>query len=417
MNLIEASFSCFTKKEATMRLIVTTLLASATVFAMTASKEYIEGLTNFLDQKIYPISGSFYMYDFNHNGKIEKNDWLYVDSATHRPFRLLGIMPTEQNPFGWDPFTSIPSQLDTTKVSGYFVFINYPEDTRLFGNNAFSWVYLPANTSSVYKLMGATPDNSFDYLDEDGDGKPDPLSNLGYLLQNGAVKFFKREGGSSADQNSSQTSSSQNSSQSISAPSPIQLPYTCTNIVDPSPYLPTAKKSKISSGYRGDVVYDCTFKTYPEGWGLKKTPFTIINVIKEEHYDIHSLDESGNEVHLFGTTYYDYANAEVRYSATKNSPWGTYTYECSATYPKALPATFTQNQEYELGELLQDWGQDISQAIQTDCPAEFLTIYSNGSDATNPLNVSSTFVENYAIVDENGDTHFVSIKTESEISK
>ncbi len=164
--------------------VMLTFLASL----LFAAQSYVDALVGFLHQKSFRINGFFYMYDFNKNGRIERNDWIYI-SNTPNPlfFRLMGRTPTSDDAFGWLRLASLPSDLDRQKPAGYFIKIDFPLDYTLYGKrhaSAFSWIYITQNR--VYKLMGAKPNHDFDYLDIDGDGRPDPLPIAGITIEQNA---------------------------------------------------------------------------------------------------------------------------------------------------------------------------------------------------------------------------------------
>ncbi len=167
-----------------IRYLSGALVATSLLYAVDMGN-YEDSLKSYLSTHQLSINGAFYLYDFNHDGKYAMNDWLYV--ATNNPneqYRLLGSSPTSQNPFGWQKVSVTPPQ----QPNGYFVFL--PEcscDKTLFGNNAFSWIYL--TQGKAYKLIGANPDHSFRYFDRDGDGKPDPLAGISYTINDGKVTF------------------------------------------------------------------------------------------------------------------------------------------------------------------------------------------------------------------------------------
>ncbi|MRJ03114.1 MAG: DUF2202 domain-containing protein [Epsilonproteobacteria bacterium] len=151
------------------RVLVTTLVAGTVAFGATAPQTYIEELVHFLAGKSLPVNGKFYQYDFEHDNHYDPNDWIYVTSDGRYAFRLLAVTPSENNAFGFAP-VELPADLPATP-NGYFININFPQDR----DERFSWVYATHDTGKVYKLMGATADNQFDYLDLNGDGVPDPL--------------------------------------------------------------------------------------------------------------------------------------------------------------------------------------------------------------------------------------------------
>ncbi|SMC08865.1 hypothetical protein [Nitratiruptor tergarcus] len=145
---------------------------------------YVEGLgTYLLSKEKWKIYGTFYQYDFEQNGS-DYNDWLYI-SDQGSAFRLLGITPTDDNPFGWKRLNKAPSQLP--EIAGYFIFIQYDGDSE----TRFSWVYLSQNSQSVYKLMGADPNTHyFQYLDIDNDGSPDRLPYIWFTINDDNTATF-----------------------------------------------------------------------------------------------------------------------------------------------------------------------------------------------------------------------------------
>ena len=154
------------------KLILGSVITAATLFGATASHTYIQELTKFLTNQELPVNGEFFAYDFNKNGKIEYNDWIYLTIPNQKAFRLLAVTPTPNNAFGFAPIAT-PKDMPTSP-DGYFIKISFPLDS----DDKFSWVYVTHKEGKVYKLMGATPNNRFDYLDIDQDGKPDPLPNI-----------------------------------------------------------------------------------------------------------------------------------------------------------------------------------------------------------------------------------------------
>ncbi|MRJ02014.1 MAG: hypothetical protein GXO19_01600, partial [Epsilonproteobacteria bacterium] len=134
---------------------------------------YLNALNEFLlQQREFPISGYFYIYDFNRNGRVEYNDWIYV-TPNFFTFRLLAVTPTPKNTFGFQQI-SFPYDLNRKKLKGYFIYLGqFPLDRD--SKWKFSWLYIDNKTKKVYKLVGATPDNRFRYLDIDGDGSADNI--------------------------------------------------------------------------------------------------------------------------------------------------------------------------------------------------------------------------------------------------
>ncbi|MRJ01960.1 MAG: hypothetical protein GXO19_07120, partial [Epsilonproteobacteria bacterium] len=168
-------------------------------FSATLPESYLEGLLTYLQQQSpWTINGKFYQYDFDGDGNYNQPDnWLYLAiGEREEAYQLLGTEPTPDNPFGWRPLPSIPADLDISNPQGYFIFIDYPRDQELFGSPAFSWLYLSREGKMVFKLMGAREDHTFEYLDTNGDGSPDPLPNLTPLLQGERVTFQKSYTGS-----------------------------------------------------------------------------------------------------------------------------------------------------------------------------------------------------------------------------
>ncbi len=170
-----------------LRLLAFSISSVTLALAMSAPRGYVETLQHCLANKTYQINGKFYAYDFEHDGAIDPNDWLYISTKTGKAYRLMGRTPTDNDVFGWLPLTQIPQDIDVNNPSGYFIYINFPQDMELFHTNAFSWVYV--TDEKVYKLMGATAQHTFDYLDIDGDGTPDPLPGIVPFIQGENVTF------------------------------------------------------------------------------------------------------------------------------------------------------------------------------------------------------------------------------------
>gem|GEM_PF-1064501 len=166
--------------------LVAVAVGGSALYAVQPSPGYVDSLVNYLKGKSFTVDGKYFTYDFNKNNVIDYNDWIYI-AKNNEIYRLLGKTPTEQDPFGWQPLSNLPADLDTNKPAGYFIFINMPLDKELTGTNAFSWVYVPNETDDGYKLMGATPNHRFDYLDIDGDNTPDPIPNLVFNVNGDTV--------------------------------------------------------------------------------------------------------------------------------------------------------------------------------------------------------------------------------------
>lgn len=162
------------------------LLLSAVLSCAIYANTDVENLRQYLLSKNWSISGSFYRYDFNKDGKYSYNDWLYIALGSGQGYRLLGKEPTKNNIFGWQALASIPSDLAIHTPDGYFVFINYPNDV----DRKFSWLYIANSSKKVYKLEGAEPDTyHFKYMDINGDGTPDALPGITANIQGQTILF------------------------------------------------------------------------------------------------------------------------------------------------------------------------------------------------------------------------------------
>ncbi len=150
------------------RLLIGSIATASALLAATASNIYINELVNYLTSKPFKVDGKFYRYDFNKDGTIAYNEWVYIATANQKAYRLLATTPSQENAFGFAPI-QLPSDLNSNP-DGYFIKIDFPLDQ----DRRFSWVYV-TNNGKVYKLMGATPQNTFDYLDIDGKPGADPL--------------------------------------------------------------------------------------------------------------------------------------------------------------------------------------------------------------------------------------------------
>ncbi|BCD68757.1 LVIVD repeat-containing protein [Nitratiruptor sp. YY09-18] len=147
------------------------------LFGATASSDYINDLKAYLTSKSFAIKGLFYPYDFNNDGYISYNEWVYESVKEHKYYRLLGTEPTPQNAFGFKEIDDI--DLCDCDPSGYFIFIDFPRDS----DKRFSWIYLSKNAGTIYKLMGADPiTHEFDYLQV---GNSWALPNLTFNIENG----------------------------------------------------------------------------------------------------------------------------------------------------------------------------------------------------------------------------------------
>ncbi|MRI83800.1 MAG: hypothetical protein C6I00_05195 [Nitratiruptor sp.] len=141
---------------------------------------YLEELLHYLTSKSsFPINGKFYPYDFDRDGTIAPDEWIYISLPERKGYRLLATPPSPKNAFGFAPIP-LPPGLQEDKPAGYFIYVDFPKDP----DPRFSWLYVTATKPHlVYKLIGATPENTFAYLDLDGDGHFDPLPNLAVELK------------------------------------------------------------------------------------------------------------------------------------------------------------------------------------------------------------------------------------------
>ncbi len=164
------------------RALLLSAVLSCTIYANTD----VESLRQYVLSKNWSINGSFYRYDFNKDGEYSYNDWLYLSSRSGQAYRLLGNTPTNDNVFGWQALAAIPSDLSTHSPDGYFVFINYPDDT----DRKFSWLYVANPSKRVYKLEGTDPNtHRFKYMDINGDGTPDSLPGVTANIQGQTILF------------------------------------------------------------------------------------------------------------------------------------------------------------------------------------------------------------------------------------
>ncbi|BCD62700.1 hypothetical protein NitYY0826_C1583 [Nitratiruptor sp. YY08-26] len=154
------------------------------LIAATDWSSYFSGLYSHLTSHDFKVNGKFYKYDFNHDGTIAYNDWIYR-SSSGAVFRLLGEKPTQDNIFGWQRLESFPDSLEENSENGYFVNIRWEQDEDL----RFSWLYISKKSGKVYKLVGAKPDNTFRYLDYTGDSKIDALPALHAYILDDKVQF------------------------------------------------------------------------------------------------------------------------------------------------------------------------------------------------------------------------------------
>lgn len=311
-----------------MRIVSLLFGSLALSYAMSApSSTYVDALKNFLSSKKFTINGLFYMYDFDHNG-IDPNDWIYItNDDQHNAFRLLGKTPTDANAFGWLPLNSIPSDLEITKPTGYFIFINFPQDQTYFHTNSFSWIYV--SQGKVYKLMGSNAHHNFDYLDENRDGRLDALSNITYTINDKTIQF-------------AYTSSEQKQE--------------CEDVRDFGRLY-----MKSSSWYIGNISYNCKFDADTK-WQLNIDTITITDINKQEEGKFW-LDNNYGE----GTTTYNYAKGEVHIVGKYKNQ----TINCYEYYHPIVPITINQNESDILENVMENWGEGPCDPnfIRSTCPA------------------------------------------------
>ncbi|BCD62958.1 hypothetical protein NitYY0826_C1846 [Nitratiruptor sp. YY08-26] len=143
--------------------------------------DYVKELKSYLTSRDFCINGILYTYDFDHDGYIEDNEWIYVSMRTNNKYRMLGTKPTSNNMFG---FQKIDIELKNSEPRGYFTFINFQQDN----DRKLSWIFLSAKTGIVYKLIGATEEHRFKYLlDKSGNSL---LRDITYVIESNQVSFI-----------------------------------------------------------------------------------------------------------------------------------------------------------------------------------------------------------------------------------
>ncbi|MRI59320.1 MAG: hypothetical protein C6H99_07435 [Epsilonproteobacteria bacterium] len=309
------------------------------------------------------------MYDFNHDGKIARNDWLYIDTASGSAFRLMGKTPTSQDAFGWLPLQAIPQDLDIQHPSGYFIFIDFPKDKELYGTNAFSWVYITQDMT--FKLMGADENHNFDYLDENGDGRADPLSHISFSMSGSEVSFVYNK---SADGTS--------------------LNYKKTSCHDEASaiYKGTSFYLKTNSWYQGAIVYNCKIEA-DQNWELNKTSITITQIQKQEQIDLQI-----NQNRLIATLDIDYEEGVVHAKGSYNGN----KFDCYEQYIPILPVTIHKEERSKLEEVMEWTGDDL--LIGTNCPTWLENIDTLLNQKINYLKMSRKFNFSH-IIDTDGLDH------------
>ena len=129
--------------------IVGLLVLTSSLMAYTDIEDYLKS------KKSFKISGEFAAYDFNHNGKIDPNDWTFKFIGDNRVFRLLGKTPTNEDVFGWQEVNIIPNSPN--------YYMAYLGDWNGDGDSRFDWIILSTDGSRIYKLYGAKEDHTFEY--------------------------------------------------------------------------------------------------------------------------------------------------------------------------------------------------------------------------------------------------------------
>ncbi len=373
-----------------MKKVILLGVSVALSFAMSApSADYIDSLLGFLNGKSFTPNGLFYMYDFNKNGKIERNDWVYItNDVNHIPFRLMGKTPTDKDPFGWQRLSTIPAGLHIDNPNGYFILIQFPKDKQLFGSYAFSWLYVTKDSLASYKLMGAKPDHSFDYLDVDGNGYPDPLPHINatYDSASGQITFIAHQSStsSSSSQNSSTSFSSSTSQSSTSQSGGVSgKKQTCSDEMSTS-FGGKNFYMKTSSWYQGNIQYNCK-QDASYKWSLAVDAITIDNITKTERSSLRY-----NNHHLQGNATYNYAAGSVHIVGSYDGR----AFNCYEYYKKIVPLTIRKDEYEHLEEVLEDWGSGgpcDPDFLSTTCPDWFYNdlqeCTASGQEQSDPLDL------------------------------
>ncbi len=377
-----------------MRKLALMGFSVVTLFAMSAPVEYVEGLKQYLHNHTFKVNGKFYMYDFNHDGVIARNDWLYIDTTTGRVFRLMGREPTQADAFGWQPLDSIPRDLDVTHPSGYFIFIDYPKDKELFGTNAFSWLYVAKG--STFKLMGADENHNFDYLDENGDGIPDPLSGISYRFE-GLELLFIYNGVLSTPSQALQ----QQPKETIKCEDEDSFTY------DDIGYY-----YKVDSWYRGDIQYNCK-KDAKYLWTLAIDSITIDQIIKKMEGKI-VIDGKI----ISGVETFNYKEGSIHHQGEYEGK----KFDCYDYYIPFLPVTISKYEHDKL-ENVMEWsgsGPCDPNFLRTTCPEWYYgSLEDCGLDGTptyndkieeeikNSIHTESNVTTTWKVTDSDGKLHEV----------
>jgi len=135
-----------------LKMATVSIVLANTLFAKTD----LGMLENFMGMaKTFPITGAYSSYDFEKDGKIDANDWVFKFVKYDGVYRLLGNEPTQSNLFGWKRVDIVPNEPQ-------FFMINLG-DWDNDGDKRFDWLVLTTDGKSVYKLDGVTDRNTFEY--------------------------------------------------------------------------------------------------------------------------------------------------------------------------------------------------------------------------------------------------------------
>ena len=174
-----------------MKKLLGLLISTVASWACSIDQNYLECLYKYMISKPFDLNGVFYQYDFNKDGYIQKNDWVYYDLPGQKFYRLMGRPSSATDVFGWQPIpTSALADLDADHPAGVFVFLGFPGEY----DSRFSWAFVPWGTAQVYKLSGQASNGSFLYLDLDCDGRADPLIDMSVDFQTSSVLLPGTEG-------------------------------------------------------------------------------------------------------------------------------------------------------------------------------------------------------------------------------
>lgn len=358
------------------RVFMGSALLATLLCAKSASAEYTTSLTTFLQTKSFEITGRYYTHDFDGNGAIDRSDWVYVGSNA-LAYQLMGNTPSSIDPFGWKALEAVPSAIDTNNPQGYFIKIDFPTDISE-GNGAFSWLYV-TSAGAVYKLMGATSEYNFDYLDSDGDGIADALSTLQSSKTQEAFTFETTE--------TTQASSSSSSANTIEAITSNR----CEDSLN-STYQGKSYSYTIVSGYTGNVGFDCKF--YSEfSWFLSNVEMLeIADIVQTRSYE---GTVEGKQVLGSDTIYYKKGESHYNYTVEGESA------SCADYYtPFDFPLFVTDSED--LSSIFDQEGEpNMDGAFKTTCPED--SIIKDEEPSSQDIKAYT----NYTITDVEGKVHKV----------